>query len=226
MNRNTRWVGIAAVGGLLLGANPARADVRWPWESDKKEKKEKTEPTTKTTTTRVPRPGATPAPKFTGTAQDQQMLPRLAEYYQRQLDLSDRALDATNPQVRSFAQKLQRESERALGVINEEARSKGLVLEPHVRVAVVDRLRQAGRSRGLGTAPAPAPAPAATTDQEFLSAVLANIQQIRPDFAAYKEQNSDRALGQELGRLFNDELVPGYEEAKALHDRVRNDARK
>ena len=223
MNRHATWIGAALVGGLLLGAAPANADVRWPWESpDKKEKKERNPVPPKTSATRVPGPGAKATPAFNGTAQDQEMLPRLTGYYQKQLDLADRSVQSGDAEVRSFALKLQRESERALGILNEEARSKGLALRPHVRASVNDRLQQAGRTGGLRGVPN---APAAPPDIEFLTAVMANIKEIRPDFADYKAQHSDRAVAQELRRLFDDELVPDYDEAKALHDRIRNQAR-
>lgn len=217
MNRHV--IAATLLGGLLLSASPANAGVRWPWESpDKKEKREPKKP--ETSTTRVPGPKATPAPQFTGTAQDKEMIPRLIAYYEKQLDLSDRAVQSGDAQVRSFALKLQGESERALGVLNQEARKTGLNVRPHVRASVSDRLQQAGR---LGRARS---VPAAPTDLEFLRAAMANLQEIRPAFAAYKEQHGDRAFKQELARLFNEELVPDYDEAKSIHDRVRNAGRR
>ena len=216
---NRHMIAATLLGGLLLSAAPAKAEVRWPWESpDKKEKKEPKKP--ETSTTRVPGPSATPAPQFKGTAQDREMLPRLVGYYEKQLDLADRAVQSGDAQVRSFALKLQGESERALGILNQEARENGLTLKPHVRASVSDRLQQAGRLGRAGNLPE------APTDLEFLRASMANIQEIRPAFAAYKEQHGDRAFQHELGRLFNEELVPDYEEAKSLHDRVRNAGRR
>lgn len=222
----TKWIGTLVLGGLLLGATPAAADVRWPWEKPKSktEKKEKT-PTTTRTKTDVPAPAATPAPKTEARAEDRDMLPKIAAYYQEQLDLADAAVrDAKDPQVKAFAEKLQGESERALGVINENARDMGIVIKPHVRVSLAEKLRQSGRAGRLGRPEQTQPQDSAS-DLEFLRQVMANIQEIRPEFATYKEQNTNRDMQQELGRLFNDELVPRYDEAKALHDRVRNAAR-
>jgi hypothetical protein len=150
------------------------------------------------------------------------MLPKLAAYYQEQLDLADAAVrDTQDPKVKAFAEKLQRESERALGVINEDARSMGILIKPHVRVSLAEKLRQSGRLRQT---PDRSPAPEAkdaSSDLEFLREVMANIQEIRPQFATYKE-NSRREMHDDLARLFDDELVPNYEEAKGHHDRVRN----
>lgn len=206
MRRHARWVGAVLLGCLLLGAGPATAaDWRWPWEApEKKEKKEKK---------------SEAKPVLQATEEDREMLPRLADYYQRQLDLADRGIQSEDARVRSFARKLQRESERALGILNEQSRKRGLAVKPHVRAAVSERLRQAGR---IGAKPRTTPD---ATDLEFLRAVMSNMKEIRPEFADYKEQQADRAFAQELDRLFDDELVPDYDEAKLLHDRVRNEER-
>lgn len=213
MMRTARWIGAAVVGGLLLSASPAGAvDWRWPWEKpkDKKEKKEKPE------TPPLERQRGT---KFTGRPEDREMLPRLARFYGEQLDLADRAVsDARDPEVKAFGRRLQRQSERALGVVNEQARSVGLDLKPHVRASLAEKVRQSGR---LGRTRQRAKT---MTDLEILRGVMENIEEIRPEFAEYKE-GSDPETAKKLGRLFDDELVPNYDEAKALHDRVRNETR-
>lgn len=225
---NRKWVGTMLVGGLLLGAMPAgAAEFRWPWEKPK-DKKESTEK--KTTTTRsTPAPVATPAatPNENARVEDRQMLPKLADFYAKQLDLADAAVkNAHDAQVKQFAQKLQRDSERSLGTINEHARSMGVPLKPHVRVSLADKLRQSGRTGGLNTTRGTTPVTgSAATDLEFLRTVMANIQEIRPELANYKSGTSDKGMHADLGRLFDDELVPTYEEAKALHDRIRNASR-
>lgn len=216
MKPNARWIGAALVGGLLLGASPAgAADWRWPWEKPK-EKKEKVEPQ-RGKTTREPSPQGSPAPQFTGRAEDREMLPRLAKFYETQLDLADRAIASTSdPEVKQFARQLQRESEQALGTVHEMARDVGLPLRPHVRAALAERLEQSGRP---GRAAKPQ-----VTDEQVLQSLMENMQQIRADFAAYKE-GADRETSKQLGTLFDDQLVPNYDEAKALHDRVRNETR-
>lgn len=216
MKPNARWIAAALVGGLLLGASPAgAADWRWPWEKPK-EKKEKVEPQ-KGKTTREPRARGTPAP-FTGRAEDREMLPRLAKFYETQLDLADRAVASTDdPEVKQFTRQLQRQSEQALGTVHEMAREVGLPMRPHVRAALAERLEQSGR-------PGEAKKAETMTDEQVLQSLMENMQQIRADFAAYKE-GADRETSQALGKLFDDQLVPNYDEAKALHDRVRNETR-
>lgn len=216
-----RWVGTMLLGGMLLGASPAAADIRWPWEKPKSKSEKKEEPTTTRTRTNVPPATPTAAPTVEARALDREMLPQIAAYYQKQLDLADAAVrDAQDPQVKAFAEKLQRESERALGVINENARDRGILLKPHVRVSLAEKLRQSGRLRQTPRAPEPGTADV-TSDIEFLRETMANIQEIRPQFATYKEQSGSE-MHDELARLFDDELVPNFDEAKGHHDRVRN----
>lgn len=228
--KNMKMIGTMLLGGMLLSATPAAAEIRWPWEKPKSktEKTEKNEPTT-TTRTKTQVPVATPAvtPNGNARAEDRDMLPKLAAFYSEQLDLADKAVkSSSDAQVRTFAQKLQNDSERALGVVNERARHLGVMIKPHVRVSLAEKLRQSGRAGGLNTGKPDAPtAASAASDLEFLREVMANIQEIRPQFATYKEQNPDRQIAGELDRLFNDELVPTYDEAKTIHDRVRNQNR-
>lgn len=215
-----RWIGAAVVLGLL-GAAPASADIRWPWEKPKKDdkKKERVEPTP--TTSRTEREAA-----FRGDARDREMLPKLAKYYQEQLDLSDRAITATrNADVKRFAQRLNDDAERALGIINERARELKLELEPHVRADLADKLRrQAGGRQGLGTR-RPDRNWDADQDVAFLRDVMANVKDVRSDFADYKAQEQKGEFHDELARLFDDDLVPLHEDAKKLHDRIRNESR-
>jgi hypothetical protein len=223
MTRNARWMGAALVGGLLLGASPAgAADFRWPWEKPK-DNKEKVEQKDKVEQKGKEKPAlkTTPAPEFTGRAEDREMLPRLATFYGKQLDLADRAVaSTTDPEVKRFAGQLQRQSENALGIINERARKIGLSMKPHIRASLAERLNQSGRNRDINVKKQAGK----VTDQEVLQSLMENIQQIRPDFAAYKE-GADRETSQQLAKLFDDELVPNYDKAKSLHDRVRNEAR-
>jgi hypothetical protein len=220
MTRNARWIGTALVGGLLLGASPAgAADIRWPWEKPK-DNKEKVEQKGKTTPDK-PQVKATPAPQFTGRAEDREMLPRLATFYGKQLDLADQAVASTSdPEVKKFASELQRQSEHALGIVNERAQKIGLPLKPQIRASLAERLNQSGRRRDINIQKQAGK----VDDQEVLQSLMENIQQIRPDFAAYKE-GADRETSKQLGELFDHELVPNYDKAKALHDRVRNETR-
>lgn len=226
-----RWIGAALVLGLL-GASPASAQFRWPWEKpEKDEKKEKVEPAETPTSTRTrtqpqipPRTDA----QFSGEDEDREMLPRLAAYYREQLDLSDRALASSrNAEVKDLAERLNGDAERALGVINERARELNLALAPHVRAGLADKLRQAGGRRGLGTRPGDDRNEKwnAQEDIAFLDEVMANVAEVRADFASYKEQEREDEFRKDLARLFDDELVPLHDDAKALHDRIRNESR-
>lgn len=210
-NGMTWLAALALGGGLFLSSGDAAAQgFRWPWErAEKEEQKQPDKQPGERATDRLEEERRQGEQAAAGDRE--QFIQRLYGMANEQIRLSERAADrAENEQVRAFAREVVREHREWKNVLEQRAEALGFELrEERQPVAGVDLPE--GRS--------------AEFDIAYLDALMNNVEEIRSDFAEFKEQTGDDEFHAQLSEMFNEDLVEQRERAKDLHDRIRNRAR-
>lgn len=208
-NGITWLAALAMAGGLVLsGGDAAAQGFRWPWERPEKEEQQKQPEQPE----RKGRLGEILGEDQRAAAGDrEQFIQRLYDVSNEQLRLSQLAAQrGESEQVREFAREMVREHRDWNRVLEQRAQELGFDLQEQRRpVAGVDLPERR----------------TAEFDIAYLDALMNNVDEIRSEFAQFKEQTGDDQFHAQLSEMFNEDLVEHRDRAKSLHDRVRNEAR-
>lgn len=202
-----RWGTLATLGALLLGSATANAAWRWPWESPKKPAATAT-PAAKPTVG-IPIPTMVPNAPAAPSGNEQSMIQQLHDVYSQEIANAKLAVSkGSDSRVKSYASKILSEDQAFDSQLQARAKAIGYSLQNRQNVAGTDFASLSGPA----------------FDAAFLSRSLQDLSSIRASFASFKEQESDRGFHSQLSTAF-DQLVAQHEEAKALHDQIRNSNR-
>ena len=241
--KTSRILALVLGGGMLLSAASAEAAFRWPWE--KRQEDKRPAPTAPVPRRDLPgkNPGGNtnplpnagnPLPKTQAQHEDAPILQKLHEMNLEQVEMAEVALlRAANPKVKQFAQSLLNDHREADRVIRERAKTLSVTLrEERKAVTLIEARKQVGRMPGQTVADAVerskgadelADLSGAEFDTTYLARSMELYDLVRAEFAAFKASESG-AFHDQLAAQF-DKLVKYRDQAKQLHDTIRNDNR-